>query len=803
MRGLFFPGWFHFSIAAAAGLALFPHIARSQAVVSVTCSNSASDVTSINNAVAALGGDVGIVRLQPGVCAVGQTPIVLTSNVWLQGSGAGVGGTILRQSTFTNQDIIDANNAPSLTNVKISDMTIDGQDLVYLPATVPAAVQAGSSSLHFPSGAPAGLSAGMIVVDNSDPAALANNTRIQSISSDNTTVTLTAAVASPGVAAGDAVRFYTTSRTINADFISGLTIDHVYLVRTSGMTAMTILGDQDFVISNDLISVTNPDPQATGTLLLDARTSATPPWNHDGFITGNVVLNASIEIGGTDLVVSNNVITPGYGTGIVAEGMDQQYALPEAARIIFEGNTVHFSQVGLNHDNIVAGGLEIWASDALVADNIVFDNGAQGILVGGPNAQVSSNVIYDNNQSSYTPNGGDNGLDVANGANTPSNTVIVGNEICNTGTTFKFGAPVACLASQNSGSQRESIWIAGGLTGTQIAADNTILPGRADATGITGPYTTAAQVPMGSVTATSCTLPSPTGQCTSTLQWSSADATNVTLVVRNSADPSQTQVLASGGSGSATAPWITNGVFVFEVTSDQGVLASTTLQPVLAGQTQSGAAVPVPAVAGQAVASTAAAQQLPETAEIASSARTASLPSGGNAMSDADTAAMPEADEAAVTSQPQDASVSAAANVMPEFDSVEVATSAQAASLPSTASVVPASGGGSLSIHASLAMARRAAFAAKAFDMAPATAVTGSVAPGSASGWIADSAAAPYRVVTGSVGRAVLETNGEDGSGAATFTVQVGDLVPGYGRVVAIARYGARWAVVTDHGTIN
>jgi hypothetical protein len=91
--------------------------------VTVTCTNSSSDVAEINNALSS-GGDI---QIAPGTCQVGGSSIIISqSNTWLYGSGVGV--TILQlpsQSSFSSA-IIQASG--SLTNIRISNLQIDGYD---------------------------------------------------------------------------------------------------------------------------------------------------------------------------------------------------------------------------------------------------------------------------------------------------------------------------------------------------------------------------------------------------------------------------------------------------------------------------------------------------------------------------------------------------------------------------------------------------------------------------------------------------------------------------------------------------
>jgi hypothetical protein len=79
------------------------------------------------------------------------------------------------------------------------------------------------------------------------------------------------------------------------------------------------------------------------------------------------------------------------------------------------------------------------------------------------------------------------------------------------------------------------------------------------------------------------------------------------------------------------------------------------------------------------------------------------------------------------------------------------------------------------------------------------------VAAGPIAGAVTESSATPvahrYRVQAASPGLAMLAEVTE--AGVERRQVAVGDVVPGYGRILRIAQRGAAWVVVTDKGTIE
>jgi len=60
-----------------------------------------------------------------------------------------------------------------------------------------------------------------------------------------------------------------------------------------------------------------------------------------------------------------------------------------------------------------------------------------------------------------------------------------------------------------------------------------------------------------------------------------------------------------------------------------------------------------------------------------------------------------------------------------------------------------------------------------------------------------------YRLQAASPGLALLAEIGRGGGTGAQIQVQVGDTLPGYGRVESIAQHGTAWVVTTENGTIE
>jgi hypothetical protein len=60
-----------------------------------------------------------------------------------------------------------------------------------------------------------------------------------------------------------------------------------------------------------------------------------------------------------------------------------------------------------------------------------------------------------------------------------------------------------------------------------------------------------------------------------------------------------------------------------------------------------------------------------------------------------------------------------------------------------------------------------------------------------------------YRVQAASPGLAMLAEVDRSGGDGAQMEVQVGDTLPGYGRVLSVSQQGTAWVVKTEHGTIQ
>jgi hypothetical protein len=98
-------------------------------------------------------------------------------------------------------------------------------------------------------------------------------------------------------------------------------------------------------------------------------------------------------------------------------------------------------------------------------------------------------------------------------------------------------------------------------------------------------------------------------------------------------------------------------------------------------------------------------------------------------------------------------------------------------------------------------VALTSAKAALAAASAPAAAQQGTAASPAAQ----TSSGAPeqFRVQAASPGLAMLAEVDHSGGDGAQQEVQVGDVLPGYGRVLSVSQQGTSWVVKTEHGTIQ
>lgn len=122
---------------------------------------------------------------------------------------------------------------------------------------------------------------------------------------------------------------------------------------------------------------------------------------YDCLVDGNLVINTSIGVSLRDSTISNNIVHGhGFGAGIHTQSLESNYNV----RII--GNTVYDSGTDQDLAGAYPGGIENWAYNSVVANNVCFNNAACGINAGGKNSVYANNVCYNNGQAEVAGSAG-------------------------------------------------------------------------------------------------------------------------------------------------------------------------------------------------------------------------------------------------------------------------------------------------------------------------------------------------------------------------------------------------------------
>jgi hypothetical protein len=141
-----------------------------------------------------------------------------------------------------------------------------------------------------------------------------------------------------------------------------------------------------WTIENCVVSRTTARRDVSHCILVTPYTGA----GHDGVIRGNVVINGNIRMSGySSSVLDNRVEGCRYGAGIVTSRAPDSYDITVAR------NTCHGAR-GRDQSGCWVAGIETWARNSVIADNICFDNEGGGIKVVGFQNVVSGNRCYNN-----------------------------------------------------------------------------------------------------------------------------------------------------------------------------------------------------------------------------------------------------------------------------------------------------------------------------------------------------------------------------------------------------------------------
>ncbi len=221
-------------------------------------------------------------------------------------------------------------------------------------------------------------------------------------------------------------------------------------------------------------------------------TNAGTPKNAAGSITkagialsgcqGNEVLNNTVDgvygIGGilvdtsTNVVVASNTLVHVQGTGTTGHGM---YVSGSSVGVQVMGNWIHDNAyVGIHVNGDASEGLPGIAKNLLVAGNVIYKNGQNGINCDGiESSRFENNVIYGNAR---------NGIELyqidAYGGSTAN--VIVNNTIDQSANPTGYAIDVAACQYDNQASQPTPPGCATSLADTStgnIAFDNVLLGG--------------------------------------------------------------------------------------------------------------------------------------------------------------------------------------------------------------------------------------------------------------------------------------------------------------------------------------
>lgn len=461
--------------------------------------HASANVTAVNAAITAIanaGG--GIVELSAGtMCVTGAEIRIKNSNIWLRGRGPGI--TVLELNDFYTGTIIKALNATNSLNVadqisdiSITDLTIDGNNIGVLSATATANALAGAFTVSV--NVPTGVTTGMFVWDQTKFDSNGYNSGLMtspfaSISSlTSTSITVNQAITAPGVTSGDTIKFVSTDSSIQFLNTSFVTVERVHLINIYGYAGIISQQSDNVRICNNYIAA-SPTLTIVGTAGILG--TATGTGCNAGVISNNVIVNSCIEWVGKHNVIADNDVIPANSGGIIIDPNSL------CSNNVVRGNRVHDGTVMVNHDGITGGaGIEGWGQGLIIADNVCWNNSGVGISCGGAGSLVVGNVSYDNNQGAVALRSGIF-LDVAGSDvwNNAQNITISGNNVFNTG---------------SPGTQDYALWInaaASGIrgSGNTFRAGNTGTISGTFTSDNTGAITIAPTIVGGSTTTSTIT----------------------------------------------------------------------------------------------------------------------------------------------------------------------------------------------------------------------------------------------------------------------------------------------------------
>jgi len=211
-------------------------------------------------------------------------------------------------------------------------------------------------------------------------------------------------------------------------------------IKNQGTFSLVLNGCRNSQIIGNKITEDNPVTSQNQGILVSLSAGPNPNIT----IRDNHLIGTAMNIGLSRSSIENNTIEGwSFGSGITTELHEDCFELS------IRGNKISGGR-GLDTNDTWAIGIENWAPDTIIEDNLCTDNDGYGIISGAPNCRISNNTCRDNG---HGQNG--HGIGVSFQAH---NTQIGGNRCYNT-----LGA---------SGDQGYGLEIGSGLTGIVVEPNN-------------------------------------------------------------------------------------------------------------------------------------------------------------------------------------------------------------------------------------------------------------------------------------------------------------------------------------------
>jgi hypothetical protein len=245
-----------------------------------------------------------------------------------------------------------------------------------------------------------------------------------------------------------------SSASVFANNVTNLTIRNIEIINMYSMFGIVVQGATNFSVSDNRVTLPTPRQTQNNAILGTVNVQ-----NSNGIVANNVLVGSGMEFEGEYIDFVGNKISGGfqYGSGIAsgpsAVSHDNTYT----------NNHIHDSGVLADSDGDYPTGLEIWAYNSVVSNNIVSKTADNGIFIGGQNDTVTGNIVYDCVQSTVRQGQGHGGIFVDyNGSaayQNGSNATIEGN--------------ISFNSNGNAGSQPYALVVFGSsLTGVTVGTNN-------------------------------------------------------------------------------------------------------------------------------------------------------------------------------------------------------------------------------------------------------------------------------------------------------------------------------------------